>query len=132
MILLDSHILVWWDQGSSLLGKKARRVIENSFQQDDVAIASVTFWEISEFIQMDRLVFDGSLAEWRVSMLNSGLVELSVDGKIALVASGLKEFSGDAVDRLISATALSYGAKLVTSDDHLLGYRKLKTINGSN
>ncbi len=132
MILLDSHILVWLDQGSSLLGKKARRVIENSFQQDDVAIASVTFWEISEFIQMDRLVFDGSLAEWRVSMLNSGLVELSVDGKIALVASGLKEFSGDAVDRLISATALSYGAKLVTSDDHLLGYRKLKTINGSN
>jgi PIN domain nuclease of toxin-antitoxin system len=92
----------------------------------------VTFWEISELIQMDRLVFDGSLAEWRVSMLNSGLVELSVDGKIALVASGLKEFSGDAVDRLISATALSYEAKLVTSDDHLLGYRKLKTINGSN
>ena len=54
MILLDSHILVWLDQGSSLLGKKARRVIENSFQQDDVAIASVTFWEISELIQMDK------------------------------------------------------------------------------
>ena len=132
MILLDTHILVWLDQGSSLLGRKARRVIESAFQQDDVAIASVTFWEISKLIQKGRLVFDGSLAEWRVSLLNSGLVELSVDGKIALLASALKEFSGDAVDRLISATALSHEAKLVTSDDLLLGYRRLKTINGSN
>ena len=132
MILLDTHVLVWLDQGSDLLGKRARRTIEQSHQQEEVAIASVTFWEIGMLIEKGRLVFEGSLTEWRVSLLNSGFAELSTDGKVALAAASLKEFLGDPVDRLISATALNHGARLVTADDRLLGHRGLKTINGLN
>jgi PIN domain nuclease of toxin-antitoxin system len=130
MILLDTHVLVWLDQGSELLGKRARRMIEQSHQQEEVAIASVSFWEIGMLIEKERLAFEGSLTEWRVSLLNSGFVELATDGKVALAAASLKGFSGDPVDRLIFATALNQEAKLVTADDRLLGHRGLKTING--
>lgn len=130
MILLDTHVLVWLDQGSELLGKKARRMIERSHQKEEVAIAAVSFWEIGMLVENGRLQFSGSLAEWRVSLLNSGFVELPADGKVALAAASLKEFSGDPVDRLISATALNQKARLVTADDRLLGHRSLKTING--
>ena len=130
MILLDTHILVWLDQGSELLGKRARRMIEQSHQQEEVAIASVSFWEIGMLIEKGRLAFEGSLTEWRVSLLNSGFVELPADGKVALAAASLKGFSGDPVDGLIFATALNQEAKLVTADDRLLGHRGLKTVNG--
>lgn len=130
MILLDTHILVWLDQGSELLGKRARRIIEQSHQKEEVGIAAVSFWEIGMLIEHGRLRFAGSLAEWRVSLLNSGFVELPADGKVALAAASLKGFSGDPVDRLISATALNQKARLVTADDRLLGHRSLKTING--
>ncbi|MDA0272366.1 MAG: type II toxin-antitoxin system VapC family toxin [Proteobacteria bacterium] len=130
MILLDTHVLVWLDQGSALLGKRARRTIEQSHQKEEVAIASVSFWEIGMLIEKGRLAFQGSLTEWRVSLLNSGFIELPADGNIALAAASLKEFAGDPVDRMISATALNQEAKLVTADDRLLGHRGMKTING--
>jgi PIN domain nuclease of toxin-antitoxin system len=132
MILLDTHVLVWLDQGSELLGKRARRMIEQSHQKEEVAIASVSFWEIGMLIEKGRLAFEGSLTQWRVSLLTSGFVELPADGNIALAAASLKEFSGDPVDRMISATALNQEARLVTADDRLLGRRGLKTINGLN
>ncbi len=132
MILLDTHVLVWLDQGSDLLGKKARRVIEQSHQKEEVGIASVSFWEIGMLIEKGRLAFEGSLAEWRVSLLKSGFVELTADGNVALEAASLKDFPGDPVDRMISAIALNQEARLVTADDRLLGHRGLKTINGQN
>ena len=51
-------------------------------------------------------------------------------GDLSLFQASLKGFSGDPVDRLISATALNQKARLVTADDRLLGHRSLKTING--
>ena len=131
MILLDTHVLVWLDQGSDLLGKRARRTIEQLHQKEEVAIASVSFWEIGMLIEKRRLAFKGSLTEWRVALLNSGFVELPADGKLALAAASLKGFSGDVVDRLIFATVMNQEAKLVTADDRMLGHRGLKTINGS-
>ena len=132
MILLDTHVLVWLDQGSDLLGGKARRVIEQSHQKEEVAIAAISFWEIGMLIEKGRLAFKGSLTEWRVSLLMSGFVELPADGNVALAAASLKSFLGDPVDRMISATALNQDARLVTADDRLLGHRGLKTINGLN
>ena len=50
MILLDTHILVWLDQGSELLGKRARRMIEQSHQKEEVGIACGFFlgnWNVN-------------------------------------------------------------------------------------
>ena len=130
MILLDTHILVWLDQGSDLLGRRARKTIEDAYHQEEVAIATVSFWEIGMLIEQKRLEFEGKLTEWRVSLLNSGFIELPADGSVALTAAGLKDFPGDPADRMISATAIAEQARLVTADDRLLGHRGVRTING--
>ena len=130
MLLLDTHILVWLDQGSELLGNRARRTIEAAYDREEIGVATVTFWEISRLIDQERLEFEGVLPDWRVRLLNSGFFEVSPDGAIALVAAGLKQFRGDAVDRLIVATTLAGEGRLVTADDRLLGHRSVRTING--
>lgn len=130
MLLLDTHILVWLDQGSDLLGARARRTIETAFLREEIGVATISFWEIGMLIERGRLEFRGVLPEWRVSLLNSGFIEIPPDGAIALTAAGLKNFTGDPVDRLIAATTLAKEARLVTGDNRLLGHRGIRTING--
>lgn len=132
MLLLDTHVLVWLDQGSDFLGNRARRLIEEAYHQEEVGVATVSFWEIGMLMEQERLEFDGQLPEWRVALLNSGFQEIPADGSIALVAAGLRNFAGDPVDRLIAATTLAEEARLVTADDRLLGHRSIRTINGLN
>ena len=84
---------------------------------------------MGRWLDQERLLFEGELQSWRVSLLNNGFNEIAADGSVALTAAGLKNFSGDTVDRLIAATAMTEKARLVTADTHLLSRRGLRTIN---
>ena len=130
MLMLDTHILIWLDGGSDFLGSRARRVIETAHKSEEIGLATVSFWEIGMLVEQRKLNFEGVLSEWRVNLLNSGFIEIPADGAVSLMAAGLKKFSGDLADRIIVATALAEKASLVTADESLLGYRRLKTING--
>ena len=44
-VLLDAHVYVWWLQGSTRLGREARRVVESPGSQVFVSAASI--WELS-------------------------------------------------------------------------------------
>ena len=88
MILLDTHALIWLDQGSEQLGRRARTVIEAAFRAEDIAIATISFWEIGMWLDQQRLAFEGELQAWRVSLLNSGFSEITADGRVALAAVG--------------------------------------------
>ena len=43
MILLDTHALIWLDQGAEQLGRRARAAIEAAHRQEEVAIATISF-----------------------------------------------------------------------------------------
>ena len=68
--------------------------------------------------QLD-LRFD--LDAWRRDMLDQGLIEIPVDGGIAVRAGLLPDLTGDPADRLIVATALE-GHRLVTADRRILDW----------
>ena len=131
MLMLDTHILIWLDQGLDFLGTKARRTIEAAHLRDEVVLSTLSFWEVGMLIEQRRLAFAGELSEWRVNLLNSGFFEMPADGAVSIIAAGLKNFPGDPADRIIVATALVEDATLVTADENLLGYRRIRTINGA-
>ena len=58
---------------------------------------------------------------WRTRLLNDGLIEIPVDGDIAIRANELTDLHADPADRLIVATALG-GHTLLTADDRILSW----------
>ena len=121
MILLDTHVLLWHEQGDRRLGVKTRQAVERVLQERRAAVSSISFWEIGMRIQKGRLEFLLDLDAWRRELLDQGLVEIPVDGAIAARAGLLVDMHGDPADRLIVATALQ-GHQLLTADRRILDW----------
>ena len=120
MILLDTHVLLWQERGDRRLGLQTRRTLERALQIGDAAISAISFWEVGMLIRKSRLDFSLDLDAWHQDLLDQGLVEIAVDGRIAARAGLLPNMHGDPADRLIVATALVDGHQLVTADRLIL------------
>lgn len=125
MILLDTHVLVWLDEGGPRLGKSALQRIDAEFGAGKLAVSAISFWEISMLIQKGRLEMRLEMDVWRKELIKNGLYEIPLDGAIAIRAGGLQEFHGDPADRLIVATALQTSSILMTADQKILAWKNL-------
>ncbi len=72
-------------------------------------------------VQKGHLNLPFDLYAWRVRLLESGLVELPMDGGAAIRAGLLSDLHGDPADRIIVATALE-GNQLMTADRRILDW----------
>ncbi len=126
MLLLDTHVLVWLDEGSPRLGKKALRKIDKALASGQLGVASISFWEIAMLVSKKRLDIQIELDVWRRELLKNGIEEIPLRGSTALRAGLLQAFHGDPVDRIIVATSLEYPATLVTADKRILNWERLR------
>lgn len=122
MILLDTHALVWLDEGNLLLGTNTRQLIEETFQQGTIAVASISFLEVAMLMEKQRLNISMQMEQWRTELLASGITEIPLSGAIGIQAAQLPGFHGDPADRMITATALQTGSTLITADQKILSY----------
>ena len=120
MILLDTHVLLWLDQGNSRLGKVALQLIESAMADGGVAVSAISFWEIAMLVEKRRIVTSLDLHAWRDDLLRSGLIEFAIDGECGIQTALLHDLPSDPADRMIVATALRQSAALITADERLL------------
>ena len=122
MIVLDTHVLIWMDADDVALGPLARARIEQAWRAGEVAVSAISFWECAMLVKKGRVVLPLAVESWRAGMLGAGLVELALDGRIALAAAGFADLHRDPADRFIAASAAVRGAALVTADERLLAW----------
>ena len=120
-MLLDTHALVWLRLGDSRLGSHARREIEEAWQADDLAVSAMSYWEAAMLTGRGRIRLPVDADAWRRENLDQGVIEIPVDGSIAVRAGLLQDLHGDPADRIIIATALE-GHRLVTADRRILDW----------
>ena len=116
MIVIDTHVLVWW-AGGAQLPTAARRAI---VQADVVAFSAVTAWEVGTLARSRRIDIQLGTSDWlrEVTEVHS-LTVLPVTLDIAVRAAEFQETLRDPIDCLIAATALINDAPLVTKDDRI-------------
>lgn len=77
-----------------------------------------------------RIRLGMTVSEARDVMLRTRLIEIPIDGVIAMTAAHLA-MHGDPGDRFIVATALVHGATLMTADEKIRALPSLRTTDPS-
>lgn len=108
-LLLDTHVLIWWDEGRRIAAA-ARRAIEAA---DVVYVSAASVWEVAIKIGLGRLRPDRTVEE---AAEESGFLELPITFRHAQRVSGLPAHHRDPFDRLLVAQAEIEGLTLVTRD----------------
>lgn len=73
----------------------------------------------------------GSIARGWANFLQAGVHEVSLDGRLALIAAQLPDFHKDPADRFIVATAIHHRAVLITADANILDCRGQLTLQNA-
>jgi PIN domain nuclease of toxin-antitoxin system len=87
VIVLDTHVLICVTEGSSRLGKRAKRRIEQAFHDGQAGTSAFSFWEIATLMHAGRLRGSRTPEEFRAAVVRAGVVEIPVDGEIAIVST---------------------------------------------
>ena len=122
-LLLDTHALVWMMGRVQELGVGAQEMIETAAGNGAAFVSAFSFWEVTMLVQGGRLQMPQPAASWRQRVLELGIQEIPVSGGIGILAAELENFPRDPADRIITATALTRGATLITADARILAWQ---------
>jgi PIN domain nuclease of toxin-antitoxin system len=123
MILLDTHIWVWWVQGDVRLRVDHLRILaENEARGLGVSILSC--WEVAKLVEVGRLAFSCPVLEWlEQALAYPGIRLLELTPQIAVASTQLPGvFHRDPADQIIVATARELDLPLLTVDQRILDY----------
>lgn len=129
MIVLDTHIWIWWVHGDPKLSQTAKIAIE-SHESLAIGISVISCWEIAKLVEYNRLTLPCEISEWFEKALSYPAVQLlDLTPQIAITSTQLVNFHRDPADQIITATAKVYDCPLVTMDTKILGYANVVTIS---
>jgi len=130
LIVLDTHVLVWWMTQAAGLSTAAKRAIGKHTSAGEIVASTISVLEIATAVRRGRLKFNIPVDQWLADVRSIPELRLEpVSVEIAALAgSFLDLMHGDPADRIIAATATVMGASLVTADDRLRSWGSLRTI----
>ncbi|MHA4737116.1 type II toxin-antitoxin system VapC family toxin [Dyadobacter sp. MSC1_007] len=118
--LLDTHSLIWFMEGNSMLSIKAQKEIENPENTKYISIASI--WEISIKISLNKLTLQKSFEEFLSLLIASEIKILPITLAHALHLSKLEFLHKDPFDRLIIVQGLTETLRIITKDPNFAIY----------
>ena len=129
VIVLDTHIFIWFALNDPRLPEGFREIFESSPQA--VCVPSICLWEALLLIERGRLKVgsDNPVEALRDFISEPGFKESPLTVEIAALSRTLEFDHDDPADRFIAATAYSLGAKLATEDRHLRRLPWLKHLH---
>jgi len=130
MIVLDTHVWIWWVSSPEFLSKTAKQIIDEAVTERNIFISSISTWEVAILVSRGRLKLTMSPGDWVAASEALPFFDfVPVSNSIALKSVQLPgDLHNDPADRIIIATAVSLGAVLVTKDEKIRNYPHVKTV----
>jgi len=122
VIILDTHIWIWWVDDNPKLLSQNREIIQSQ-QDNGLGISIISCWEIAKLVEKNRLDLGISLEEWLDVAINYHQIQvLHLNLPIILESTRLSGFHADPADQIIVATAKVHRVTLVTQDQKINHY----------
>ena len=117
LILLDSHVVFWLAFEEDRISKTARAAIDEARQnQQGLAISDFTLYELVIAFRKKRVDIHISLESFLFEV-EQRFVLLPITRDVCVQTLALPpDYPKDPADRIIGATAIARGLKLVTAD----------------
>lgn len=123
MILIDTHIWIWWASELPDLKPRHRELLE-AHRSGGLGVSAISIWEISKKYQLGKLGLDRPFDDWLKAALalpDLRLLELNQD--ILVESTRLPDgFRSAPADEIIVATSRVLNVPLLTADEKLLNY----------
>jgi PIN domain nuclease of toxin-antitoxin system len=129
VIILDTHVWVWWVHGDPRLPDRYAREIARR-EHDGLGISAISCWEVAKLVEYGRLTLPYPVNEWMEEALvypQTRLLDLSP--LVAVESTRLPPpFHKDPADQIIVATARIHDCELLTLDHKIRGYAHVKIV----
>lgn len=128
MIVLDTHIWVWWVDKNARLTQKHQDWIQQ-YQSQCLGVSMISCWEVAKLVELGRLTLSLAVDEWLAAALAyPGVQQLELTIPIIIQSTKLTGFHRDPADQLIVATAKIHGCPVLTADAKILAYPEVQTL----
>lgn len=116
-LLLDTHVLLWWLDGSPELGPRCLDLIAD--QRNQVFVSAATTWEISIKKAIGKLEAPDDIDS---IVEDEGFSKLPISLYHGQLAGSLPLLHRDPFDRMLIAQAQAEGLILLTNDSNIGQY----------
>lgn len=124
-VVLDSHVVHWWSTEPDRVSRAATTALGAA---DELAVAAISWFELAWLADHERITVTIPIRSW-LEQLAAQVRTLPLTPAVAATAVELpSSFPGDPADRLIYATAIEHGCRLVTKDRRLRAHRHPRPI----
>ena len=117
MLLLDTHVVLWWLDDPAALDAPARRLIADP--RNRVFVSAAVAWEITIKRQLGKLDAPDNL---ETALTEERFQHLPITVRHVLAVAELPAIHGDPFDRIQIAQARLEGLTIVTRDATIPGY----------
>lgn len=132
MILLDTHIWVWWTSALPNLTPAQCQFVHER-EPEGLGVSIMSCWEVAKLASLKRLVLDRPVEKWvEDALCFPGVRLVAISPRIVVEANQLpQQFHRDPVDQLLVATARVLDCPLLTADEKVLQYAHVQATDGS-
>lgn len=124
-VLLDTHVVHWWSAEPKRISTPARKTLETA---DELVVSAISWYELAWLARHERITVTVPIRSW-LQGLSAQIRTIGVTPAIADTAVALpSSFPGDPADRLIYATAIEHGLKLMTKDRAIRNHDRLGSV----
>jgi PIN domain nuclease of toxin-antitoxin system len=131
VVVLDTHVWVWWAHGDSRLPSALRAYLDA--QQAAIGVSAISCWEVAKLVELQRLALSRAVGEWLdLALAYPGVQLLALTPRIAVESTQLPgTFHRDPADQIIVATARVFGCPLFTLDSKILSYPHVQALSSA-
>ncbi len=129
MILLDTHVLIWWANGEhERLSAAAIAAIEAEEQQR--LVSAISCWEVAMLVERGRLGLSVDMERWLNLVASVPRLQLlPLSPAVAVASTRLPgTFHADPADRFLVAQARHLNIALVTADSKIRTYPHVRSL----